>query len=54
MNDAFNHPQFTGVDQTANFNIDASGVATQTNVNFLKNNVAGPMRRIEFALRLNF
>ncbi len=50
----FNHPQFTGVDQTANFTVDASGAATQTNANFLKNNVAGPMRRLELALRLSF
>jgi hypothetical protein len=51
---AFNHPQFTGVDQTANFNIDAAGVVTQTNKNFLKNNVAGAMRRLQLGLRLSF
>jgi hypothetical protein len=50
----FNHPQFTGVDQTATFNVDAGGAATQTNANFLKNNVAGAMRRIELGLRLSF
>jgi hypothetical protein len=50
----FNHPQFTGVDQTANFNVDASGAVTQTNKNFLKNNVAGAMRRLQLGLRLSF
>jgi len=53
---AFNHPQFTGdgVDRTANFTVDASGVAMQTNSNFLKNNVAAAMRRLQVGLRLSF
>jgi hypothetical protein len=51
---ALNHPQFIGVDQTANFNVDPSGTVTQTNKNFLKNNVAGPMRRLQLGLRLSF
>src|SRR5262249_39830033 len=51
---AFNHPQFTGVDQTANFNVAQNGTVTQTNANFLKNNVAGPMRRIALSMRFTF
>jgi hypothetical protein len=51
---ALNHPQFSGIDQTANFTVDAAGAATQTNGNFLKNNVAAPMRRIQLGLRLMF
>jgi len=50
----FNHPQFTGVDQTANFTVDAAGNATQTNKTFLRNNVAGAMRRLQLGLRFSF
>jgi hypothetical protein len=51
---AFNHPQFTGTDQTANFSVDAAGTAMQTNRNLLKNNVAAPMRRLQLGVRLMF